>query len=258
MLYMGNRISSKENRIYKECTRLARKKYRDREGRYLIEGENLIREAILCGEKIEYLLVRDGASFDELTGNDHYVLDSSLFDGLAQTETSQGILGVVRKRGWDQDDLAKLPSGSNLVVLDRLQDPGNIGTIIRTAEGAGYGAVLCMKGTGDVYSPKVVRAAAGSLFRMPVIQVEDPAELTELLHRFGKKLAVTCIGDDTVYYRAGLSEDVALVIGNEGNGCSSEMIAAADIRVSIPMKGRLESLNASVAAGILMYEAMRR
>ncbi len=254
---MENRVSSKENRIYRECQRLTRKKYRDREERYLIEGENLIQEAIEYGADLDRLILREDWSQSTDFPVRYYVMDRKLFDTLAQTETSQGILGIVKKRNCRKEELPMLLSHRNVVVLDRLQDPGNIGTIIRTAEGAGYGAVICLKGTADVYSPKVVRAAAGSLFRMPIVTVASEQDLFELIRSLEKRLVVTCLEGDCIYYDVNLTENIALVIGNEGNGASRSLIDQADVRLRIPMKGALESLNASVAAGILMYEAMR-
>ena len=187
------------------------------------------------------------------------VMTPKLFDHIAQTETSQGVLAVVEQKVWTDEEFAeRCAGGKNIVVLDRLQDPGNIGTIIRTAEGAGYAAVVCMKGTADIYSPKVIRACAGSMFRMPILQIPDLPALKKLAGRLGKHLAVTCVAGATRYDELDLTKDIALVIGNEGNGCSDEMIEAADLRITIPMQGSLESLNASVAAGILMYETVRK
>lgn len=255
---MGIRISSKDNKVYKDCIRLGRKKYRDREKRYLIEGENLIREALCSGVEIVSLLIREGSYPEDAFGSDAMVMTPKLFDGIAQTETSQGVLAVVEQKEWTDEEFAeRCTGGKNIVVLDRLQDPGNIGTIIRTAEGAGYAAVVCMKGTADIYSPKVIRACAGSMFRMPILQIPDLPALKELAGRLRKHLAVTCVAGATRYDELDLTKDIALVIGNEGNGCSDEMIEAADLRITIPMQGSLESLNASVAAGILMYETVR-
>lgn len=255
---MSRYIESKENRIIKDCQRLTQKKYRDREKRYLVEGYNLVDEALKEGVELDAVILRAGEAERPDFPENTYVLERGLFDAVAQTETSQGIMAIVRKREFDAESLRKTDSGrDNYVVLDRLQDPGNIGTIIRTAEGAGYSGVICLKGTGDVYSPKVIRAAAGSVFRIPIVQVEDGRELRELVTALNKKLAVTCLNNDRYYFDEDISEGVALVIGNEGGGCSPELIKDADIRVMIPMKGKLESLNAAVAAGILMYESMR-
>ncbi|MBR3785275.1 MAG: RNA methyltransferase [Firmicutes bacterium] len=250
-------IRSKDNRIFKECQKLSQKKYRDKEGLYLIEGENLIAE--VPTKDLVYVFFREGRERQIFDLPDQYIVAEQLFDKLAQTETSQGILAVVRKPKLTAADLEQqIQPSDNVVVLDRLQDPGNIGTIIRTAEGAGYKAVVTVKGTGDVFSPKTIRAAAGSIFRMPVLQVEDNQVLRDLTDRLGKKLVVTGFHTDKYYYDEDLSRGVALVIGNEGNGVSDELMEMADITVKIPMDGHLESLNASVAAGILMYETKRK
>ena len=250
-------IRSKDNKIFKECQKLSQKKYRDKEGLYLIEGENLIAE--VPEKDLVYVFFREGQERQIFDLQDQYIVATQLFDKLAQTETSQGILAVVRKPKLTVDDLAaRMQDADNVVVMDRLQDPGNIGTIIRTAEGAGYKAVITVKGTGDVFSPKTIRAAAGSVFRMPILQVEDAAALRALTDSLNKKLVVTGFHTDKYYYDEDLSKGVALVIGNEGNGVSDELMEMADIIVKIPMDGHLESLNASVAAGILMYETKRK
>ena len=259
VITMLKEIHSKDNRIFKECQKLSQKKYRDREGKYLIEGFNLLQE--VPKEDLCRVIFREDAADSlpaGLADTEAYVMDGKLFDRLAQTETSQGVLAQVRRRTWSMEALAARTSqNSNFVVLDRLQDPGNIGTIIRTAEGAGYAAVLAVKGTADVYSPKAIRAAAGSVFRIPIVHVEDNRELKRLAAGLGKKLVVTSLDTDTLYFDADLSGGIALVIGNEGSGVSRGLMEMADVRVRIPMEGSLESLNAAVAAGILMYEAQR-
>lgn len=257
---MRKEITSTQNRIYKLCTQLSAKKYRDRENRYVIEGENLINEAIKCGAKIDCIIFREGTTFNinGVSKIDEYTMPEKLFNTLAQTETSQGILAIVEKPTVDIESVkTKNKLEDNIVILDRLQDPGNIGTIIRTADAVGYLAVIAIKGTGDVFSPKVVRAATGSVFRIPIILVEDNRELLQLVTDLNKRLVATAFDTDNFYYDQDLSKGIALVIGNEGNGISEELIQDADIKVKIPMEGNIESLNASVAAGILMYEAMR-
>lgn len=255
---MIKEINSKDNRIFKECQRLSQKKYRDKEGRYLIEGHNLLDEAVTYGAGIDYLIFDEAKAGPFHFDGDIHRMKHNLFEKITQTETSQGIIAVVRKREYGFDELAaKCDGNSNVVILDRLQDPGNIGTIIRTAEGAGYSAVIAVKGTADIFSPKTIRAAAGSVFRIPIIHVEDNRELKALVGDLGKKLVVTSLMADNFYFDADLSKGVALVIGNEGNGVSDELLELADIKIKIPMEGHLESLNASVAAGILMYETQR-
>ena len=184
-------------------------------------------------------------------------LSARLFDSLADTDHSQGVIAVVRKTQHDWDSFSDLlkENTKNIVILDRLQDPGNMGTIIRTAEAAGYGGVLLMDGCTDVYAPKVVRAAAGSLFRMPILQENDIAEATDRLHALQRNIAVTSLEAEQYYQDADLGENVALVIGNEGRGVRQEFLDIADIKIKIPMAGSIESLNAAVAAGILMYQS---
>ncbi len=257
-----NLITSKDNNIYKLVKQLTVKKHRDKWGLYLIEGENLLREAIINAAEIEFLIARSDYDREKLfvfmkpgygPGIKTFFLEEKLFDSLAQTENSQGILAAVKKPPQGE----VLP-GANYIVLDRLQDPGNIGTIIRTADAAGYGGAVIIKGTADVFAPKVVRAAAGSIFRLPLIMVDSARQCAEFLKRANKKMVATVMNTEHFYYDENLSANVAILIGNEGNGLDAELIEASDVKIKIPMNGKIDSLNASVAAGILMYEAMRR
>lgn len=253
------KITSEDNRIYKNLKQLQVKKYRDRAGEYLIEGENAIREAIRNGAEIVSLAVREDRESlykdmfgEEISGG--LVLDGKLFDKLSQTDTSQGILASVRKPDYSNK---ALPEG-NIVVLDRLQDPGNIGTIIRTCDAAGISAVIAIKGTADVYSPKVVRSAAGSLFRVPVFEAVETQQAVRMLKEAGRTIIGTSFDTDVMYYEQNMRNNIAIVIGNEGNGMSEEFMQACDVNIKIPMKGNIESLNAAVAAGILIYETIRQ
>ena len=250
-------ISSKDNKIFRLCEQLSYKKYRDKLGLYLIEGENLLEEAVKNGAAIKTVLMcRDyrGSLFG--TEDKSFCLSDKLFEQLSQTETTQGIMAVVEKPEFSPDRFIDR-GGGNFIVLDRLQDPGNIGTILRTADAAGYELAIVMKGTADVFSPKAVRAATGSLFRMPVVFMDSVDELMEFTRAAGKKLVATCFDTDRYYYDENLKENIALIIGNEGSGISRELIECSDLKIKIPMHGNIESLNASVAAGILMYEAVR-
>lgn len=251
-------IRSKDNRIVKRCEQLSMRKYRDQFGLYLIEGENLLAEAVKNHARIETVLLREGCqkSLPPQVADRTFLVDARIFDKLAQTVTSQGILAIVVKEAARKEDFINLP-GSNFIVLDRLQDLGNIGTILRTADAAGYKLAILMKGTADVYAPKVVRAATGSLFRMPVVSMASAKELAEFTGAAGKKLTATCLDARRWYYDEDLTHDIALIIGNEGNGISRDLIESSDIQIKIPMQGNIESLNAAVAAGVLMYEAMR-
>lgn len=296
-------IISPQNPKIRELAALSRKKERDKTGRYVVEGPNLVREALLSDAPVEAVFFRQSvfdASVSQPAGAEEYqeladlfykafpkdrgrsqdggrpqdsgtprgmpecfLLKDSLFDKAAQTETPQGIMAVVRKRVWTEDDVFSGGAGEqnekgNVLVLDRLQDPGNIGTVLRTALGAGFSGAILIKGCGDIYSAKAARACAGALFRLPVLFCSTPGEALSMLSRRGKKVYATALAESEPYYKYDLRENIALIIGNEGNGVSSEFLSGADGCLTIPMERNLESLNAAVAAGILMYETVRQ
>lgn len=256
-------ITSTENPIYKKIFQLKMKKNRDKMGKYIIEGPNLIAEALDNQGEIEVILRTPDFNLQEydLKGRKIpvYTMESGLFGKLSDTETPQGVMAVVKKRIYsEQEFFLDQGSKSNIILLDRLQDPGNIGTILRTADAAGYLGAILMKGSGDIYSPKVVRSAAGSLFRLPVLILDTPAEALSLLRKYGKRILCTALKEAKIYYDADLRENAAIIIGNEGNGVCREFLEGADSRVKIPMEGTIESLNAAVSAGIFMYESVRQ
>ncbi|MCO7121585.1 RNA methyltransferase [Ihubacter massiliensis] len=253
------KITSKENQIFKLCSKLTMRKHRDQEGLYLIEGEKLVREAIESGQRIKVIAVVESSGLRPDFSEEIVFMEDKLFTKLAQTKTTQGILAVVETRELTEEEFLKKTArkSGNVVLLDRLQDPGNIGTIIRTADAAGYSGVMTIKGTADLYSLKIVRAAAGSLFRMPVFSADSPSQAVSVLEAAGKTIFATGFDTDLYYYDVDMKRNIGLIIGNEGNGISPELMAMAHRIIKIPMDGDIDSLNASVAAGILMYESMR-
>jgi TrmH family RNA methyltransferase len=252
-------IISQDNKIYRLCIQLGQKKYRDRLGLYIAEGEKIVREAIQTGraktvvmrEDFKGSLDRENPAFVFMTG--------SLFSKIAQTETSQGILAIVEEPKFDRSTFLTAISArdSKVLVLDRLQDPGNIGTIIRTADAAGYVGLIVMKGSGDIFSPKVIRAAAGSLMRLPFYKAENEEEALSILSEANKVIVGTTPESGVVYDKADWSGGIALIIGNEGNGLSDIFKAATHRNITIPMNKEVDSLNAAVAAGILIYESIK-
>lgn len=252
-------ITSSDNPIYKAAVQLKQKKYRDEQNRYLIEGPNLIREAISNGGEIEMVIRSEDFNFEEVNAK-VVVMTSGIFRKLSDTENPQGIMAIVKKRIYSEEEFftSKVTNGSNVVLLDRLQDPGNIGTILRTADAAGYMGAILMKGTADIFSPKIVRAATGSLFRLPVLQVDTPKQAIQLLIKYQKKIICTTPNCDRFYYDIDMKENVAVIIGNEGNGACDEFLIQSDLKIKIPMEGSIESLNAAVSAGILLYESVRQ
>ena len=260
------RISSGDNSRVRLVRKLQTRKGRTAEGRFTAEGKNLVCEVLERGLDVDFIMIPEGTEADlppavkaAADSPDITVCEvpGRVFDKLTDAENGIGMLAVVR-----QDMLgSSIPEGTgpedNILVLDRIQDPGNMGTLIRTAVAAGYKAILALSGTVDVYSPKVLRATAGMIFEIPVIYVRYEETLLSMLRESGRRIAVTCVDGGVPYYEAGLGKGIALIIGNEGNGVSDSLIAGADVRVTIPMLGRIESLNAAVAAAILMYEAVR-
>jgi len=260
------RISSEDNSRVKLVRRLGTHKGRAAEGRYTVEGKNLVGQVLERGLDVEFIMIPAGGSAGD-TGFIEECKDSKdilvcevpakVFSGLTDAVTGIGMLAVLRRSDPDTSLLESLEPDDNILVLDRIQDPGNMGTLIRTAVAAGYRAVVALNGTVDIYSPKVLRATAGMIFEIPVIYVPDEDTLGSILKRSGRRVAVTSVDGGRPYYEEDLSRGTALVIGNEGNGVSDAVMKMADVKVTLPMRGNIESLNAAVAAAILMYEAVR-
>ncbi len=265
------RIESENNGRLRLIRKLRTAKGRSEEGRFAVEGINLVSEVIGRGLDIDFIMVSEGWLDDDRDERRIAVRNcaesgnitvceaaENLFNRVTDTEYGAGVLAVVRKNEPDAGLIDALPLDSNILVLDRIQDPGNMGTMIRTAVAAGYSLILAVRGTVDIYSPKVLRATAGMVFEIPVIYVSDAAELSDMIRRSGKKAVVTVPDGGRPYYEEDLSKNTALIIGNEGRGVSDEVMDLARTRVTLPMKGNIESLNAAIAAAILMYEAVRK
>jgi len=213
----------------------------------------------LKGGLAELVVLREGYEGPVPKGDAEFLfMKGKLFDKLALTETSQGILAIARKPDLSPEAFGKAVGDGNILVLDQLQDPGNIGTMLRTAAAAGYKGALILKGTGDIYGPKAVRAAAGAIFRLPAAFADTIDEAVDLLKGWNKTIVGTGPREAVDYYETDLDRNVALVIGNEGNGMREEFLEKTDFNVVIPMQTGMESLNAAVAAGILMYHRKDR
>lgn len=185
----------------------------------------------------------------------------NVFASMCDTVTPQGVLALVKMRDFTLEDVLGLDSGrkSHVIILESLQDPGNMGTIVRTAEGAGATGIIMNSTTVDIYSPKVVRSTMGSIFRVPHITVSDLAEtVKQIQSQFGVSVYAAHLKGEKFYDKFDYTGPTAFMIGNEGNGLTKETADLADQYLRIPMEGQLESLNASVAASILMYEVHRQ
>ncbi|MBQ1419199.1 MAG: RNA methyltransferase [Firmicutes bacterium] len=258
-------IHSKDNKTVKLAASLAEKKHRDALGAYLIEGPNLVREALQQGVRIQFIFTGAGAlnqqqeiqdilSLAEDSDSAVCVLSEDCFAKIATSQTPQPIMAVAEKRTWQMRDV--FSPGGNVLVLDRIQDPGNLGTLLRTAEATGFAGALIVKGGADPYGPKAVRAGAGCVFRFPLLLCESPAEALDILAK-QRKQVWTADMEGTPCYDAELAQNVAIVIGNEGNGADA-LFKENSGRVTVPMAGQTESLNAGIAAAILMYESLRQ
>ena len=183
------------------------------------------------------------------------LVSSQIMKELSDTMTPQGVLALVKIREFHMEQLAR--NDALLLVLENLQDPGNLGTILRTGEGAGVTGIIMSRDTVDIYNPKVIRSTMGSIFRVSFVYADDMNEVI----RFLKKNQITTYAahlDGTNYTKEDYNKGTAFFIGNEGNGLSRELTRAADHMIRIPMNGKVESLNAAMAAGLLMYEARRQ
>lgn len=253
-------ITSKGNPIYKLIKALSQKKVRESSGLFLIEGTRLLEEANNRGVKIKYLIINETAENVPKINQVCQVLrlSNNLFKKVSDTVNPQGIIAVAEQI---EISLADIILGANplVVVLNGLQDPGNLGTIIRTSAAAGATAVLLTEGTVDLYNPKVIRSTMGSLFQVPIVNgLDDDDEAVKWLNDNSINIMVADLEGEEYYYSVNLKEPFALVIGNENKGPNDIWKKAACKKIKIPILGSTESLNASVAAGIILYDAIRQ
>ncbi len=253
---MVTEITSKDNKNLKLIRGLEKKSIRDKNNKYTAEGKRLVDEAIryamphiFCvvmskefSEKNEEMV----KTLDKSEKN-VYIVTESIFSKLSFTENSQGVLAVIempKPRVYDNADF--------ILVLDGVSEPGNMGTIIRTAEAAGIDAIYTTAGSVDIYNPKTVRSTMGSIFRMNIIQGVSKQEIINL-KKEGYYIAATALSNSEEIKSFKKPEKLAIIIGSEAHGVSEELLDISDKRIRIPMQGKVESLNAAVAAGIVMY-----
>lgn len=240
-------ITSKANSVVKNAKKLHQKKYR--KSAYLIEGWHLFEEAVQAGVTIEKIFALESyrdqlAAFPQTV----WVSEDILLD-LADSQTPQGIVAVVQKEEVGQVDFSQ----GKFLFLEDVQDPGNVGTIIRTADAAGYTGVIVSDKSADIYSLKTLRSMQGSHFHLPIYRMSSQALLKETKEAAVPVLATTLSKDSVDYRELPSIENFVLVMGNEGQGISPLMAESADQLVHISMKGQAESLNVAVAAGILIF-----
>lgn len=253
-------IESKDNTLFKSLKKLKDRKHRNKEQKYIVEGFRLIEEAFKASLPVHSLIVNAYGKerLESFLGNyvdeelKVYEISDSLFKELSSTENSQGALAVISMVNEVKD-----VNSDFYLLCDKVQDPGNLGTIIRTAHAAGVGAVIFTKGTVDIYNDKAIRSTMGSIFYMPIIYDND-LSFTNKLKSEGFKLVATSLEESKNFFEEDLKGKVILTVGNEGNGVSEEIFSLSDKKVKIPMPGGAESLNVSVATSIILFEKVRQ
>ncbi|MBQ9063866.1 MAG: RNA methyltransferase [Blautia sp.] len=256
-------ITSESNPQVKRVMQLCQKaKKRQEEGVFIAEGIKMFMEAPV--NLVEKVYVSESAAGNDLVqgkitaeGLSDEIVSDRIFARMSSTQTPQGVLTVVKKPDFSAAQILD-KKDPLIIVLEDLQDPGNAGTIIRTAEGAGADGVFLTHGSVDITNPKVIRATMGSVYRVPVVYVRTLSELLVKMKQKGIRSYAAHLKGSCDYDRADFSGGTAFLIGNEGNGLSDEAAGMADTLIRIPMQGSVESLNAAMAAGILMYEAARQ
>ncbi|MBS5863981.1 MAG: RNA methyltransferase [Clostridium sp.] len=255
-------ITSKDNENIKSIKKLKERKYRDLNNEYIIEGIKILKEAIqekavikkivICEECLANNIIDDKLLY-EIAKYDCLYVSKKIFEGLTDVSKPQGILAVVEKNNKKDINYNE----DIIVALDGLQDPGNLGTILRTLDSANLSQVIVSKDTVDAYNPKVVRSTMGAIFRVNIVEAENLKETLKEMKRHKYKVMCTDLTASKNIYEIDYNKKI-LVIGNEANGISKELLDMADEKIIIPMLGKTESLNASVATSIIVYEYVRR
>lgn len=245
-------ITSKDNEIIKNIKKLHDKKYRI--DSYIVEGIKMVKEAISENQLIELIAIREDFEINFDTKNIKIItISSKVFNDISDVKTPQGILAVIKKKPNKQIET----NTDYILALDSLQDPGNMGTIIRTADSANINQIIINKTIVDPYSPKVIRSTMGAIYRINIIEVENLESTLKELQDKSFKVITTDLKAEKSIYDINYNRTI-VVIGNEANGVSQEVLEIADERVIIPMLGKTESLNASIAASIMIYEHVRQ
>ncbi len=256
-------LTGLQNPQVKSAAELKQKKYRQQQGLFLAEGLRTVEEAVASKTVVSifYTAIEDDRTrsvLEEAAAQQLklYCVSDAVMKKIADTDTPQGIIAVCKMQNVTLDKL--LSKGEMLLVLDRVGDPGNLGTMLRTADAAGIGGVVLLKGCVDIYAPKTVRSSMGSLFHVPVVSGIGEDNFIAEAKDAGYELLVTSLEGADNLYKADLGGRIAFVMGNEAGGVSANLLERADKRVFIPMAGRAESLNVAMAAGVVMFEALRR
>lgn len=258
-----NNISSESNATLKLIRSLHKRSNREKQQRFLLEGSHCLQEA--CARRMELEHIVASKSFlqngmEELNALDidHIaIVDDQIFADLMTTVSSCGVLAVAEIPKENRKNIQNW-TPQIILVADAIQDPGNLGTLFRTALAAELGGIVLLRGCVDAYNPKTVRAAAGALFDMPMASDVIPEDLISIVKSLGYKLVTCDAKAEKSYFECQLSQRVALVLGNEGQGINPALASAADEKIRIPMNPRSESLNVAISGGIILFETYRQ
>jgi TrmH family RNA methyltransferase len=259
-----NVISSMSNDQIKNLILLQKKsRAREDQGIFVIEGLKMFEEARNMGLLLK-AYTKESFYQEKIQENPGYFIDldyeiitDSVFNNVSETKTPQGILATVKKTAYSLESILNT-SNACLLLLEDIRDPGNLGTMIRTAEGAGVTGIICNSTTVDIYNPKVIRSTMGSIYRVPFYQADDFQEVLGEVKKHRITIFAAHLSGIEYDTEGSFQNSCAFLIGNEANGLSQMASESADRLIKIPMEGKVESLNAAVAAAILMYEAARQ
>jgi len=255
-------ITSTANAKVKRLAGLGQKsKLRHGEGVFIVEGTKMFLEAPV--QQIKEVYVSEGFleknPLEKLKNMRYEVVSNEVFKKISDTQTPQGVLCVMKMPSYTLKDLLKTKKQAPLLLLlEDIQDPGNLGTIFRAGEGAGIDGVIMTKNTVDIFNPKVIRSTMGSIYRVPFIITQELAQEIKDLKAGGVRVYAAHLDDSADYDTCDYRTSTAFLIGNEANGLKRETADMADCYIKIPMKGQVESLNAAIASSVLMYEAVRQ
>lgn len=256
-------ITSASNSRVKHIAALGKKaRYRKETGLFLVEGPKMAAE--LPKDRVEEVYVtekflKDPANQKVLASVDHIeTVTEEVLKAMSDTQTPQGVLAVVRQHRYSMADLKSPAAPALFMILETIQDPGNLGTILRAGEGAGITGIIMDQNTADIYNPKVIRSTMGSVFRVPFLYTYDLHGTLKDLKKQGLRLYAAHLEGKTDYDQEDYTKDTAFLIGNEARGLTVGTAALTDTYIKIPMSGQVESLNAAIASSLLMYEAARQ
>ena len=257
-------ITSKDNETIKHIKKLKEKKYREEYKEFIVEGIKMVQEAIDEKAQIKSIIICDDCKVQanipnelmyEIAKYNCIYVSEKIFVGMSDVINPQGIMAIIEKPENRETEIDF--TQDTFLLLDNIQDPGNMGTILRTADSLNMNQIIVSKGSSDIYNPKVVRSTMGAIYRIKVVEVENLAKTIKELKKHKINVYATDLRTDKSIYDIDYKKS-AIVIGNEANGVSEEVLNEATDRIKIPMAGKTESLNAAVATSVILYEAYRQ